>query len=121
VIAVRDFKMIYSLLRNISSAPQLFYARAQGFSTARIIRAHLLPSLPGELLALAMTSFVLALSAVVPIEVVFDVPGLGQLAWNAAMNRDLPVLLAVTLLLAVSIGVAALFADSRTEREPACA
>jgi peptide/nickel transport system permease protein len=121
VIAVRDFKMIYSLLRQISGAPQLLYARAQGFSTARIIRAHLLPSLPSELLALAMTSFVLALSAVVPIEVVFDVPGLGQLAWNAAMNRDLPVLLAVTLLLAISIGVAALFADSRTEREPACA
>jgi peptide/nickel transport system permease protein len=122
VIAVRDFKMVYSLLRQISSAPQLLYARAQGFSTARIIREHLLPSLPGELVALAMTSFVLALSACVPIEVVFDVPGLGQLAWNAAMNRDLPVLLAVTLLLAVSIGFAALFADSRAERtEPTCA
>jgi peptide/nickel transport system permease protein len=122
VIAVRDFKMVYALLRNISSAPQLLYARAQGFSTARIVLSHLLPSLPGELLALAMTSFVLALSACVPIEVVFDVPGLGQLAWNAAMNRDLSVLLAVTLLLAVSIGVAALFADSRAERtEPTCA
>jgi peptide/nickel transport system permease protein len=124
VIAVRDFKMVYGLLRNVSSAPQLLYARAQGFSTARIIRAHLLPSLPGELLALAMTSFVLALSACVPIEVIFDVPGLGQLAWNAAMNRDLPVLLAVTLLLAVGIGVAALFsdsADSRAERASTCA
>jgi peptide/nickel transport system permease protein len=116
VIAVRDFKMVYSLLRQISSAPQLLYARAQGFSTARIIREHLLPSLPGELFALAMTSFVLALSACVPIEVVFDTPGLGQLAWNAAMNRDLPVLLAVTLLLAVSIGFAALFADLRASR-----
>jgi len=122
VIAVRDFKLVYSLLRQVSSAPQLLYARAQGFSTARIVREHLLPSLPGELLALAMTSFVLALSAIVPIEVVFDVPGLGQLAWNAAMNRDLPVLLAVTLLLAVGIGVAALFADSHSERTtPTCA
>src|SRR6202034_160228 len=70
IIAVRDFKMVYSLLRQISSAPQLLYARAQGFTTARIVREHLLPSLPGELLALAMTSFVLALSAIVPIEVV---------------------------------------------------
>jgi peptide/nickel transport system permease protein len=72
-----------------------------------------------------MTSFVLALSAVVPIEVVFDVPGLGQLAWNAAMNRDLPVLLAVTLLLAAGVGIAALSADSRAmataEREATCA
>jgi peptide/nickel transport system permease protein len=122
VIAVRDFKLVYSLLRQISSAPQLLYARAQGFTTARIVREHLLPSLPGELLALAMTSFVLALSAIVPIEVIFDVPGLGQLAWNAALNRDLPVLLAVTLLLAASIGVAALFADSQQERTtPTCA
>jgi len=122
IIAVRDFKLVYSLLRNISSAPQFLYARAQGFSTARIVREHLLPSLPGELLALAMTSFVLALSAVVPIEVVFDTPGLGQLAWDAAMNRDMPVLLAVTLLLAIGIGVAALFADSRSNTaEATCA
>jgi len=125
VIAVRDFKLVYSLLRQISSAPQLLFARAQGLGTAGIIRTHILPSLPGELLALGMTSFVLALSAAVPIEVVFDVPGLGQLAWNAAMNRDLPVLLAVTLLLAAGIGIAALFADSRTvanaEREATCA
>ena len=121
VIAVRDFKLVYNLLRSLSRAPQLLYARAQGAGTFRILRAHVLPALPGEFLALAMTSFVLALSALVPVEVIFDVPGLGQLAWNAAMNRDLPVLLAVTLLMATSIGIASMFADARKEPELVCA
>ena len=54
-------------------------------------------------------SAVVALSALVPVEVVFDVPGLGQLAWSAAMNRDLPVLVAMTALMAVCVGAVGLF------------
>ena len=38
-----------------------------------------------------------------PVEVIFGVPGIGQLAWNAAMERDLPVLLAVTLLMSLCV------------------
>jgi peptide/nickel transport system permease protein len=121
LIAVRDFKLVYSLLRRLRATPQIVYARAQGFSTIRIVRTHLLTGLAGELGALAMTSFVLALSACVPVEVIFDLPGLGQLAWNAAMNRDLPVLLAVTLLRAGSIAVAAMFTDSREGETTLCA
>jgi ABC-type dipeptide/oligopeptide/nickel transport system permease component len=67
------------------------------------------PALASELIALMMTSVVIALSLAVPVEVIFDVPGLGQLAWTAALNRDLPVLLEVTLLLALCVGVAAVF------------
>jgi peptide/nickel transport system permease protein len=46
-------------------------------------------------------SIVTALGAIIPVEVLFGVAGVGQLAWNAAMNRDLPVLLAVTALMAL--------------------
>ena len=56
-----------------------------------------------------MTSLVVSLSAAVPVEVIFDLPGLGQLAWTAAMNRDLPVLSAVTALLAAGIAVGSLW------------
>jgi ABC-type dipeptide/oligopeptide/nickel transport system permease component len=45
----------------------------------------------------------LAVGAVVPIEVICDVPGLGQLAWKAALARDLPVLVVLTLLVAIVI------------------
>ena len=57
-------------------------------------------------------SFVLTLSAAVPAEVIFDVPGMGKLAWTAATNRDVPVLLAVTLLMASSVGIAAFLSES---------
>ena len=121
LIAARDFKLVYRLTRYTLEAPHFLYARAQGIGRLRIMRAHLVPALGGELMALAMTSTVLALSACVPVEVLFDVPGLGQLAWNAAMNRDLPVLLAVTLLMAACVGVAAIFTDARQPAELRCA
>ncbi|MGI4829297.1 MAG: ABC transporter permease subunit [Janthinobacterium lividum] len=117
LIAVRDFKLLYRLLRTSWRAPYLLQARAQGFSFFQTARVHLLPVVGFELLAIAMMSLVLALSALVPVEVVFDVPGLGQLAWSAATNRDLPVLVAVTAVLAACIGLASLIAapDRATE------
>jgi peptide/nickel transport system permease protein len=49
---------------------------------------------------------VTALGALVPIEVIFTVPGVGQLAWSAVMNRDLPVLVAISLLMASVVAFA---------------
>ncbi len=111
VIAVRDFKLVYRVLREAGRAPGLLFARAQGTSPFRIAYVHLLPPLTGKLLALALLSFVTALSAIVPLEVIFDVPGLGHLAWSAATNRDLPVLLDVTLLMAAAVGVASMISE----------
>ena len=111
LIAGRDFKLVYRLLRETWGAPHILYARAQGLAWHRVAARHLLRPLTGELFALGMMSFVVALSALVPVEVIFDVPGLGRLAWTAAMNRDLPVLLAVTLVMAACVGVASLFAE----------
>ena len=111
VIAVRDFKLVYRLLREAGRAPGLLFARAQGTSPFRIACIHLIPPLSGKLLALALLSFVTALSAIVPLEVIFDVPGLGHLAWSAATNRDLPVLLDVTLLMAAAVGIASMISE----------
>ena len=112
ILAVRDFKLLYKLLRQTRQAPHLLYARAQGIPSHRIACLHLLRPLMRELLAIAMISLVTALSACVPVEVIFDIPGLGQLAWAGAMNRDLPVLLGVTLLMATAVGLASTFTGS---------
>ncbi len=111
VIAVRDFKLLYRLFREAGRAPDLLFAKAQGISPFRITCIHLLPPLTGKLLALALLSFVTALSAIVPVEVIFDVPGLGHLAWSAATNRDLPVLLDVTVLMAAAVGIASMISE----------
>jgi peptide/nickel transport system permease protein len=103
LIGARDFKFLYRMLRQAWLEPHLLQARAQGIRTRRLLAVHMAPAIAAQLAALAGLSIVTALSAVVPVEVLFDVPGLGHLAWSAAMNRDLPVLLAVTLLMALAV------------------
>jgi len=111
LLAARDFKFLDRLLRMAWLDPHLLQARAQGLTTFRLVRAHILPSITPQLLALATLSIVTALSALVPVEVIFSVPGLGQLAWNAAMNRDLPVLLAVTMIMAIAVTFSGMASD----------
>jgi len=115
LVAARDFKFLDRLLRKAWRDPHLLQARAQGLTTLRLVRAHILPSIASQLLALATLSIVTALSALVPVEVIFSVPGLGQLAWNAAMNRDLPVLLAVTMIMAIAVTFAGMASDRSGE------
>jgi len=57
-------------------------------------------SLP-QTLALAAVSVNLALSAAIPIEALCDVPGVGQLAWQAALGRDLVLLVNLTVVVAL--------------------
>ena len=103
LLAARDFKFVSRVLHTALKAPHLLQARAQGIRRYRTVRVHLMPCILPQLLVLAGLSIVTALSAIVPVEVIFDVPGVGQLAWSAAMNRDLPVLVAVTLLMAATV------------------
>lgn len=103
LLAARDFKFLDHALRKAWLEPHILQARAQGVSTGRALVAHMLPALAPQLGALASLSIVTALSALVPVEVIFNVPGVGELAWNAALNRDLPVLLAVMILMAVAV------------------
>jgi peptide/nickel transport system permease protein len=75
------------------------------------------------LLALAGVSCGIALGATIPVEVMCDSPGIGQLAWKAAMARDLPLLVTLTLLIAavtLSANLAAdLLAPNFPGKEPA--
>ncbi|HEY1767936.1 MAG TPA: ABC transporter permease subunit [Terracidiphilus sp.] len=111
LLAARDFKFLHGALRKAWLDPHLLQARAQGIGMQRLLLAHILPAAAPQLSALASLSIVTALSALVPVEVIFNVPGLGQLAWNAAMNRDLPVLLAVTMMMAMAVTLAGMASD----------
>jgi peptide/nickel transport system permease protein len=115
LLAARDFKFLHRTLRKAWLDPHLLHARAQGVRTRRLLAAHILPAIASQLSALATLSIVTALSALVPVEVIFNVPGLGQLAWNAAMNRDLPVLLAVTIIMALAVTLAGMTTDRPAE------
>lgn len=103
LLAARDFKFVHRVLQRTWDQSWFLHARAQGLRFHRLVAAHVLPAVIAQLAALASLSIVTALSALVPVEVIFDVPGLGKLAWNAALNRDLPVLLAVTVIMAMAV------------------
>jgi peptide/nickel transport system permease protein len=115
LLAARDFKFLDRALRQAWLNPHVLHARAQGMGTRRIVAAHIAPALAPQLGALASLSIVTALSALVPVEVLFNVPGLGQLAWNAALNRDLPVLLAVMILMALAVTWTGMASPQTTE------
>jgi ABC-type dipeptide/oligopeptide/nickel transport system permease component len=61
-------------------------------------------------------SLVLAFGSAIPVEALCDVAGIGQLAWRAALGRDLPLLcglaMAVTFMVALAHTGAELF-DTR--------
>ena len=84
----------------------------------RILAFHVAPPVLPELLALGGISVSMALGSMVPVEALCDSPGVGQLVWQAAMARDLPVLVNVTLLLAAfTIGANLLADTARSARE----
>ena len=115
VVAARDYPFLKRLLREAWTSPAVLYAHAGGLSSWRIGWVHVGASVLPQLRALATLSLVTALSALLPVEVLFDLPGVAQLAWNAAGNRDLPVLLAVTLLMAGTVAAAAALAEPTPE------
>jgi peptide/nickel transport system permease protein len=119
LLAARDFKFLDRVLRTAWKTPHLLHARAQGLRLHQLVRSQVLPNILSNLFALATLSLITALSAIVPVEVIFDVPGAGQLAWTAAMNRDLPVLLAVTLLMGMAVTCSGFIAQQAPRLEPA--
>jgi peptide/nickel transport system permease protein len=97
----------------------LLQGRAQGLGPAALTRLHILPNTANRLRALATLSIVTALAGLIPVEVIFNVPGIGQLAWSAIMNRDLPVLVAVSLLMAAVVALASMFSTGDRTLEAA--
>jgi peptide/nickel transport system permease protein len=99
VIFPRVFPHLYEQLRSSLAAPHVIMARARGLSGTRIFLFHAAPAALMPVLALGGISITLAFGASIPIEALADSPGIGQLAWRAALGRDLPVLVGITLLL----------------------
>jgi peptide/nickel transport system permease protein len=100
------FEYVRNLLRELGRSPHVLGARARGLSEGRVLFVHVIPLAVPQLLALAGISVSLAFGAAVPIEALCDLPGIGQLAWKAALGRDLPVLVSLTMLVALATLVA---------------
>jgi peptide/nickel transport system permease protein len=114
-IAVVVFPRLYGYIRNLLlrsyDQPHVLAARARGLGSRAILFRHVLPLAAPPLLALFGVSFAIAFGAAIPIEALCDSPGLGQLAWQAALSRDLPLIVNVTLIVALVMLAANSLAD----------
>ena len=104
-IALVVFPHVYRYAKNLLVAtyqsPHVLAAQAKGLSNARVLFAHVFTPAAPQLAALAGISVSLAFGASIPIEVICNTPGVGQLAWQAALDRDLPLLVTITVLVAL--------------------
>jgi peptide/nickel transport system permease protein len=101
-IALIVFPKIYRYSRNLlakgHAMPHVTAARAKGLGELRILLWHVLPTAGPQMIALAGITVSIALGASIPVESLCGLPGIGQLAWQAALARDLPLLVNVTVL-----------------------
>jgi len=97
VVLPKSYQLLSSLLGAAASMPHVISAKAKGAGAVRILGWHMVAVVRRELLALIGVSVGIAVSAAIPVEALTGTPGIGQLAWQAAMARDLPVLLTVSL------------------------
>jgi peptide/nickel transport system permease protein len=111
VVFPRLYRYIRSLLVRSYDQPHVLAARARGLGSAAIFWRHVLPLAAPPLLALFGVSFAIAFGAAIPIEALCDSPGLGQLAWHAALSRDLPLIVNVTLVVCLVMLIANSLAD----------
>jgi peptide/nickel transport system permease protein len=96
------FPKVYRYSRNLLARaydlPHITAARAKGLGETRILLWHVLPMAGPQMIALAGITVSVALGASIPIESLCGLPGIGQLAWQAALARDLPLLVNITVL-----------------------
>ncbi len=96
------FPQVYRYSRNLLakaySLPHIITARAKGLSELRILFWHVVPVAGPQLLAVAGVSVSIAVGAAIPVEALCGLAGVGQLAWQAALARDLPLLMNITIL-----------------------
>ena len=101
VLAFIVFPKIFQYSRNLlmrsAAQPHVLTAYAKGAGASRVLFWHILPTATPQLLALAGVSVSVAFAAAIPVEVLCDLPGIGQLAWKAALGRDLYLLVNLTM------------------------
>jgi peptide/nickel transport system permease protein len=86
-------------------------ARAKGVSTGGVLFGHVLRNALIPIVTLLGLSLPGIFSGALITEAIFNYPGMGLLFWDSSQTRDYPVLLGVTVVVAVATVVGNLLAD----------
>ena len=103
ILVPRLYGTLRVLIDGLSRSDLLIAARARGIPPL-VIAANYIARLAGaRFAALFGIAMVIAFGCAVPIEALCGHPGIGQLAWKAALSRDLPLLSAIALVITVFV------------------
>ncbi|HEV7520160.1 MAG TPA: ABC transporter permease [Candidatus Angelobacter sp.] len=106
------YRYVQNLLKQSSEMPHVLTARAKGAGPWRVLAWHLAPIALPQMIAVVGVSISIGIGVLLPIEVVSDVAGIGQLAWHAAQARDLPLLVNLTMVVTFVTVCATLISDA---------
>lgn len=104
-------RMVRSTMIDVLNQDYVRTAQAKGLSAARILLRHALPNALLPIIAMIGIDIGQFMGGVVVVEAVYGWPGIGQLAWQAIQQVDIPIIMGVTLVSALAIVTGNLIAD----------
>jgi peptide/nickel transport system permease protein len=85
--------------------------RSRGLGMGRVVAKHVLRNAGGPALAVLAVQFVGLLGGAVIIEQIFALPGLGQLAVQATVQSDIPIVMGLVIVTASIVVIVNLLID----------
>ena len=94
----RLFGTMRAVLEELYQSPVLLAARARGVGARTIAIRYVVGAARRQVVALTGVALVLAFGFSIPIEAICGIPGVGALALQAAIARDMPLMCALALI-----------------------
>jgi peptide/nickel transport system permease protein len=94
-------RVLKSSLLEAVNQDYVMLARVKGFSPRYVLIRHVLPNALIPTITITGVQFTLLVGGTVLVELIFAYPGIGNMLYGAAINRDLPLIQGVTMIFAV--------------------
>jgi len=104
-------RMMRSSMVDVLRQDYIRTARAKGLDERNVLFVHAFRNAVLPIVAMIGLDVGIFMSGVVVVESVYGWPGIGQLMWQAIQDRDIPIIMGVTLTAAIFIVLGNLLAD----------
>lgn len=104
-------RMVRSAMIDVLNQDYVRTARAKGVAERTVVLRHAVPNALLPIVAMIGIDIGQFMGGVVVVEAVYGWPGIGQLAWQAIQQVDIPIIMGVTLISSLAIVIGNLIAD----------
>lgn len=111
VLTAHIARQTRSEMADVLASDYVRAARLKGLAERAVLRRHALPNALAPTIAVISLDIGYLLGGIIVVEEIFAWPGLGRLLIYALENRDLPVIMGVTLVLAMVYATSNLISD----------